>query len=111
MRLISPGLGQVDLWGGGTKCRASSDGFDLLRLVLCILAVASSRLPMRWLFMHSVLHRIINSVLMDNVAVEDGCNIQNSVVCPDVCLQVHIPMVPFPWFHLEACTVSAVTCA
>lgn len=31
--------------------------------------------------------RIINSVLMDNVAVEDGCNIQNAVICPNAHLQ------------------------
>ena len=42
--------------------------------------------------MHIAMHRIINSVLMDNVAVEDGCNIQNSIVCSDACLQVHMPM-------------------
>lgn len=57
--------------------------------------------------MHSVLHRIINSVLMDSVAVEDGCNIQNSVICPDACLQVHMPMLP----NLSVYKVSAVAVA
>lgn len=40
--------------------------------------------------------RIINSVLMDNVAVEDGCNIQNAVICPHA--------------HLQACRTLFLFC-
>ena len=43
--------------------------------------------------------KIINCVLMDGVEVQDGCHLQNSIICHNAHLQVSCPVHPKVDFH------------
>ncbi len=49
--------------------------------------------------------KIINCVLMDGVEVQDGCHLQNSIICPNAHLQVSPPCP----LHMLSCPLHTLS--